>query len=401
MTIFAQKIDREFILKYCKIISLFFIAVGVGSGEGKFLGVAALPALIAFALDKNRFSNFKNDNFNITMLLFLGFIAVWMLIAVYQDNLQESKHILRNFEKITPFLFIYIFLGKIDNFFKTAVLGMSAGLFLNDFVVIKHYITADSKYGWRIGNLFGNPNLAGSMMAFVLPVFAYFTYLYRKNRAMAALCAISTMGIIFALLVSGSRGAFMAILTDIILAGALYLNRKGYLKFNIFSVLGVLVLIGITLSLFSNLYSRPYDGERILLWTAAWHMFLDNPIIGVGSGHWGEVYRAAYISPLAKEPGLPHPHNIYLYLLSEVGIIGFVSYFMITAWQFYTCIKYSRIAVKAGQLITFSDIFIIATCGLYVHNLVDVVSILRDFMMTSFFLWAICCLKFDEIDNKY
>lgn len=61
-----------------------------------------------------------------------------------------------------------------------------------------------------------------------------------------------------------------------------------------------------------------YSNGRMPLWRAAWNCFLDSPVFGNG---WGSY------TPAVKDAGLGYAtnaHNIYLQVLCETGIVGFV-----------------------------------------------------------------------------
>lgn len=61
-----------------------------------------------------------------------------------------------------------------------------------------------------------------------------------------------------------------------------------------------------------------YANGRMPLWRAAWNCFLDSPVFGNG---WGSY------TPAVKDAGLGYAtnaHNIYLQVLCETGIVGFV-----------------------------------------------------------------------------
>lgn len=67
-------------------------------------------------------------------------------------------------------------------------------------------------------------------------------------------------------------------------------------------------------------------GNRIELWRAAWFMFLENPVLGVG---WGEYHtqlnhyiEQGKISAVVKI--FHQPHNNYFSALSRGGILGFI-----------------------------------------------------------------------------
>jgi O-antigen ligase len=86
--------------------------------------------------------------------------------------------------------------------------------------------------------------------------------------------------------------------------------------------------------------SDSLSGERtvrIQLFLYAWLMFLSNPILGVGFGEY--AWRAFELSaglPGAVTPGIDrHSHNLFLQLLAETGIAGFLCVAVPLASWFY------------------------------------------------------------------
>jgi len=71
--------------------------------------------------------------------------------------------------------------------------------------------------------------------------------------------------------------------------------------------------------------------KRYVLNVAAWHVFLDHPILGVGPGHFAEYYSMPYADRVGLiEVGKKYRgHNLYLETLAETGILGFASFLAI------------------------------------------------------------------------
>jgi putative inorganic carbon (hco3(-)) transporter len=71
--------------------------------------------------------------------------------------------------------------------------------------------------------------------------------------------------------------------------------------------------------------------KRYVLNVAAWHVFLDHPVLGVGPGHFAEYYSMPYgnrvglIEVWKKYRG----HNLYFETLAEIGILGLASFLAI------------------------------------------------------------------------
>ncbi len=85
--------------------------------------------------------------------------------------------------------------------------------------------------------------------------------------------------------------------------------------------------------------------QRILYMKTAWEMFSDNPFLGVGAGNYSEHYdqyskQVGSIVSSYEHFGKPRlPHNLYLQIASETGLIGFVIFMSIislTLWYYYS-----------------------------------------------------------------
>jgi len=90
------------------------------------------------------------------------------------------------------------------------------------------------------------------------------------------------------------------------------------LPHRIIARLGMLRLGGIDPSIF----------VRPQLWGAAWRMFLDHPIVGVGFGSFPAMFSSHYVPhafPQYAKFGFVSAHNLILMTLSELGFVGIVS----------------------------------------------------------------------------
>ncbi len=74
--------------------------------------------------------------------------------------------------------------------------------------------------------------------------------------------------------------------------------------------------------------------ERRAHWQAAFEMFEDAPVLGVGIGNYAAAY-PRYALPKWEDP-LGHAHNYYFNVLAEAGALGFVTYLVLWSaifWQ--------------------------------------------------------------------
>ena len=205
---------------------------------------------------------------------------------------------------------------------------------------------------YRIGA--GEPILAGRLGGLLL----CFSIFYSDRKHLIYRAAFGLLGVLVILL-SGTRTVFLAVLIIYLLLQ--FFNKdlgKFYLKLKTLRriIVGVF-LISVTLFfiLFRNIFglssmllsrftgiadiTRDNDrsvNERFEQWTLAVDMWSDNILTGVGTGGYGFYYLNWDLRM--------YPHNLFLELLSEVGLIGFTLFsimlykvwrLLIKRWNYY------------------------------------------------------------------
>jgi len=77
-------------------------------------------------------------------------------------------------------------------------------------------------------------------------------------------------------------------------------------------------------------------GARLEMWKAAWMIFKEHPLFGVGSGNYsGELIFKMNAGKIERMPAYDHAHNEALHILAITGGVGFLAYVI-----FYTGIAY-------------------------------------------------------------
>jgi O-antigen ligase len=153
-----------------------------------------------------------------------------------------------------------------------------------------------------------------------------------------------------ALLLTGSRGGWVAFLVSFVIF-AFMLLRRGRIGLR---ALSVLLLCGafLVFVFFPYLQER-VAGEastnaalsRIPLLKVAWHMIIDHPILGVGANTFmTAIY--SYTKP-AEFQGiwLGLVHNHYLLVLAETGLVGLAAFL----WLFYSFLRESAVCGRIGN----------------------------------------------------
>lgn len=195
-------------------------------------------------------------------------------------------------------------------------------------------VTADNRV---LGVFNENPNYLALYLAPIAVLgFGKFVQLVKLNKLGKLVpriaCSLLLATCYFtALAVSGSRGALLAVA-----AGILFVLFFTFRKKIIRVILIVLFLIGVITTVYAfrpipNALNRAGQSSNIraLVWQVSWEMVKEKPILGYGLANFQNAFTQRmdgvpnfneYISPMAR-----YPHNLYLALWLETGIIGLIS----------------------------------------------------------------------------
>jgi len=192
----------------------------------------------------------------------------------------------------------------------------------------------------RAAGPIGETNRYAQILLVLLPL-AVLAFRTERSRTLRTLALVAASLILGGLLLTFSRGALLA---GLVLFGMM--AYMGFLKPRqvLVSVLGMGVLVATfapgvitrlgTLGPLKSLlfrtnftYQAPDTSaiHRYVLDAAAWHVFLDHPIFGVGPGHFAEYYSIPYGNRIGLIEATKKllAHNLYLGTLAETGVTGF------------------------------------------------------------------------------
>ena len=170
---------------------------------------------------------------------------------------------------------------------------------------------------------------------------------YRLN---FLLCAVSFV----ALVMTSKRGVL--VWSMLAIAIAYIFMEKGKIG-NIFKIvmvalvlLGVLSMLAENVEFVNNLFERfkvvgsdedNSSEQRFVMWQLALSAFAENPVFGIGFWKYRELYNAN-LSAIYDKTGLHtsiDAHNVYIQVLCETGIVGFVIYISAIIFLLYRTIS--------------------------------------------------------------
>lgn len=252
---------------------------------------------------------------------------------------------------------------------------------------------------FRAAGFNGHPMFLAGILSMLIPIFASLVVQIKNTSPLKKPLIGSLCILLAALLLNGTRGAWLALVITVpIVTYFACENLKKY-----FSILLVVTVITLTLFMtISPLQQRlntledpnyQSNSERILIWTSAWHMFKDYPILGVGLGRYTAEYQTKYISPEAKEM-VGHAHNNFLQMLAETGALGFITFTTMILYFFYYGYQGWRREKNIAYLAFFGMTLGLILQGLTEYNFGDSMVIKLYWLMTAL------CIQIINFEKK-
>lgn len=257
---------------------------------------------------------FLSSNFNLSVISILGFIKYYLLfltILFCFDNISNFKKVFTN---IIFFLILFVVLDILfQHFFLTDIFGNEISL----------------SHGRRLSGPFGDEGVAGSFISklFFLSFFCF----YKDNLVKKFIFPIIILTIITVIL-TNERSASIMFLSGALIFFLFYKTNFFY-KFTLFSfaILSIVILFNLNNNLKSHFIEIPVkffkDNHHKAHFLASYEIFKDNKVFGSGIKTFRYICNEDKYSKIntkyASNRCATHPHNIYLEILSETGLLGF------------------------------------------------------------------------------
>lgn len=305
-----------------------------------FLVIQALTALalmlwiLRFWINKNHRLLFPPVCW--AMLAFVG-------LAWFRYQGADLEYVARQ-EFFKILVYTAIFLLVVNNLHKQETTQLVALVLLVLATFISLYAiyqcVTHSEYVWHfrkpaqyIGRGSGTyicPNHLAGLLELIAPLGIAFLFAGRYNYTFKVFLGYGCIVILAGIAVTMSRGGWLAIGTALALFFLLLLQRRQYR----IPALAALLLLATTTTIVyqksDKLQNRlqkmqeggseAFIGTRPAIWKAAWKMWQDNKIWGVGPGHFDHYFPKYRPREIQARPG--RVHNDYLNLLVDWGIIG-------------------------------------------------------------------------------
>ena len=327
----ALEVCYENSIIFLAIVSLFISASSIGSKNKDYIARVRLPME----------AGSRSNPYNLPILLLL---LAYIISTIFSINIQNS---IKEIIKFVSYISIFFLVSQVDDRQKNVIIksivcaGSIIGLYSiyqyfwgyahtltylekiqSDFVLSSSY-ARDILIAKRSIGTFPSPNILGSYLIMLF----FMTLALLKNKTLHLRWLSSSFIIIIALLLTKSLGAWLSLVSTLMVLFILLYNTfrkpKLILFFCLIFIISALTFILITRwDRIMNL-NNPQNSiiQRLNYWLTAISMIKEHPIVGVGPGNFQEVFLKYKVG---LDTDTRYAHNIFLHTWSETGLLGLV-----------------------------------------------------------------------------
>lgn len=342
--LYTNSIDKFY--QYCIIASIFLLPLTV-LGNNLIVWITALVWL--FSGDYlNKIKAIKENNLAIASL---GFFLLHILALLWTENLGWGFEMVRKMLIFCFILPIFLTICKKENtqyylFAFFIAIGISELLsYLVWFEFLEPFGKATIFEPTPVmGHISYNP-----FLAFAIYLVAH-ELLFKKKitKFLRVTYTFFLISMTFNMFITGGRAGQVMFFVSILILTFQYF-KESQLKATIvaISLISFIAIAGYNYSpLFKNRIQHiSYDlgtfttnpntsiGHRIIFAKNTMKMIKSSPIIGVGTGDYPAEYKKINQLYTPEVQTTVHPHNMYLFVQAQLGLIGLIGFFLIFTTQ--------------------------------------------------------------------
>lgn len=326
------------------ILLMFIVPHDYWSNTYALLAVVGLFVLFLFMVAAGARRQFYLHNMGFPLLLFM--IACVFSLGFSNDR-SDSFRVLLFY--VTALMFVYLIAADITNkerlmkllgFIYFAVIITSLYAIYQRFVgvdVSSSLTDLDSNKGvpGRVFSTLGNPNNYAEFLVIMTPLAAVFAANRKREWLKLGFCLALALPAV-ALLMTYSRSGWIAIFLACIIF-IYYVNKKLLPAFFMVCLLAIPLLPDSVMTRLGTLAGGDDSSNmfRIYIWIGCIQIVRDFFLtgIGLGPGSFATLY-PGYADRHALI-GAPHSHMVYMELIIELGILGFIAFmwYMLRLWK--------------------------------------------------------------------
>jgi O-antigen ligase len=377
----------------------FFLITGPFLSD---LSVSLISLLFLIYCVKRKNFSYFNNNYFYFFLIFWFYIIFNTLVNNF--NLDSLKISFFYFRYGIFVIAIVAFLKEDYKFIKYFFYCIFICFTVLIFDGFYQYFTGENILGWknstRTSSFFGSEKILGSYLSRLWPIFFGLSiFMFKKKNKFYPLIMLTFVLSEALIFLSGDRTAFFNINLSAIFV-ILFSQKLFQLRLiTLLSSILILIIISFinptakervfdqTISQM-NLDSKSvyiFSREHTHHYITALKIFLDNKVLGVGVKNFrnfcnDEKYRISEVSCST------HPHNTYIQILSETGIVGFLFLLTILIYFCKYILKHFILKFKGKYYFNDFEICILSGIAIYLWPIVPTGNIFNNWLNIAMIL---------------
>lgn len=407
-------------IKKLKPVEILFILLPITLISGPFLPDLSISIISLIFLLNFKFNLHIKYLKNLFFYFFFIFNIYLIFISFFSDEiLQSLKTSVFYFRFYIFSLAVWLILDNNEKilryFFYSLLLSFLILLFDGFF----QYIFGFNIFGWdihkgpRVSSFFKEELILGSYLSRLIPLlFGLCLLFYEHNKkilySLSFLLLVSSETLTF---LSGERSAFFYINLSCLFL-IILLNKYNYLRlisyaFSILIIFSIIILspkskdriIDQTISQTGIMSDEKvlFSIEHEQIFKTSWQLFKENKMVGIGPNNFKNKCKKYLKENSNNFRCSSHPHNTYLEILTETGIIGFVAISSLFFFLSFNLLKHLYNKLTKKNIQTFSNfelcllmcflisLFPFIPTGSFFNNHLSIIY----FLPVGIFLWAI------------
>jgi len=342
-----KNLNLDKIYQFLLIILAFLMPLTVFGGN---LIIVIICILWLFSGNyKSKFNQIINNKLMIASIMFY---CLHLLGMLWTEDLAWGLHVLHKmwyFLLLFPVLFTIVRKDYISHYITAFLLAISITevcSYLVWFEVIEPFKNATVENPTPfMSHISYNPILAFAIYLVLHEIF----FNKKITNFVFSLYSFFSISMIFNMFITGGRAGQVAFFAMLVVLIIQILDKK-----RIKSLIAIFIVIPSIFftayqasDLFQQRVNLAYNqaleyhpesntsiGYRITFALNSWKVIKENPIIGIGTGDFPIEYKKIYqIKEQALIPNTKNPHNMYILIVMELGIIGLISMLSIFYYQ--------------------------------------------------------------------
>jgi len=355
-----EKINGEKIV-YALVLLFPIFTVSVRHWASTIFGVFAIISLILLYFQRNDRTQLLKEE-KILVWSFAAYFGVFILTSIVNGWGQVHTRYMGVDIRFLLFVPMYLVIRQMNDWFKWLLTGCAIGIIatsidgINDILLNKTIVYNVAIYKGIYSPLFTGP----VTLIFVAVLMACYPVL-SSNKWIKLILIMLCMLALFVVVHTGARNAYLAL----IVFGLLFVFNyfKGVRRWVLLGFSAIIIatsILTIDIAQFKLnravvLYEQYFKiedpakhqggltsvGTRLEMWRITPLFFKDNPVFGVSRGKYSTEVKKYINNGLAHPDSGKHghPHNIYSEIIISKGLVGLLSFFMLTIYPLFILIR--------------------------------------------------------------